>query len=77
MNGRHRRVLSMTAVGNSLLNEKKERSETPKSSDLNYLCSKELLIQCLANCNGYGYGTTYHWVVAHTHEAHHLYVSRN
>ena len=38
---------------------------------------KLLLVQCEVDSNGDSYRSTYHWVVTHTEEAHHLYVSRN
>ena len=35
-----------------------------------------LLVQGEVDSNGYRNGSTYHRVVTHTQEAHHLYVSR-
>lgn len=36
-----------------------------------------LLVQCEVDSNGDSYRSTYHRVVTHAEEAHHLYVSRN
>ena len=36
-----------------------------------------LLFHRLLDSNSYSNGSTYHWVVTHTEEAHHLNVSRN
>ena len=41
------------------------------------IARKLLLVQGEVDSNGYRYCCTYHWVVTHTQEAHHLYVSRN
>ena len=42
-----------------------------------FACMRLLLVQGEVDSNGYGYGSTHHWVVTHTEEAHHLNVSRN
>ena len=38
---------------------------------------KLLFVDCEVDSNGYRNRSTDHWVVTHTQEAHHLYVSRN
>lgn len=38
---------------------------------------KLLLVECEVDSNGDSYRSTYHRVVTHAEEAHHLYVSRN
>ena len=42
-----------------------------------FACMRLLLVQGEVDSNSYRYSCTYHWVVTHTEEAHHLNVSRN
>ena len=50
-------------------------SATPKQGRLEG--SPLLLVQCEVDSYGDSHGSTYHWVVTNTQEAHHLNVSRN
>ena len=47
------------------------------ASNIQLACLSLLLVQSQVNIHGASYRATYHGVVAHTQEAHHLNVSRN
>ena len=72
------RAISLENISEKKLNKKNLGIQIESQGFIYFVISKKLLlVDSEVDSYGDSYSSTYHWVVTHTEEAHHLYVSRN